>query len=155
MFGRDYEEIGSSSKGLILKNSGKVKIQWGKSLIDLLDNNGRLNVKLQDVIKSVTNESDIKKDGFYFYNGNLFAKVGDTLLQLTSESGNTYVSFLIEQELTSEQKHTALTNIGFVYPTQKDSNIYPTNGIIYIEEIMRELLIQKDILQKLLKKVLV
>ena len=134
MFGRDYEEIGSSSKGLILKNSGKVKIQWGKSLIDLLDNNGRLNVKLQDVIKSVTNESDIKKDGFYFYNGNLFAKVGDTLLQLTSESGNTYVSFLIEQELTSEQKHTALTNIGFVYPTQKDSNIYPTNGIIYIED---------------------
>ena len=126
------EEIGSSNKDLILK--GNVKIQWGKKLINLLDSNGNLNIKIQPLIKKVLSEDEIKTNGFYYYNNNLIAKIGNEILEIISESGNIYVSFMSEQKTTSEQKYTALKNIGFIYEKESDENIYPTNGIIYIEE---------------------
>lgn len=134
MFGRGYEELGSSDKGLILKNSGKVKIQWGKKFIDLLDSDGNLNVKLQAIIKPIKSQDDIKQDGFYFYDQNLIAKVGEEILVLTSNEGDTYVSFIEKQDVSSESKYIALQNIGFIYPSISDSNVYPTSGIIYVEE---------------------
>jgi hypothetical protein len=88
------EEIGSSNKDLILK--GNVKIQWGKKLINLLDSNGNLNVKIQPLIKKVLSEDEIKTNGFYYYNNNLIAKIGNEILEIISESGNIYVSFMSE-----------------------------------------------------------
>ena len=149
MFGRDYEEIGSSSKGLILKNSGKVKIQWGKTFIDLLDSNGNLNVKLQSLIKTVSSKSDIKQDGFYFYNQSLYAKIGDKIILLSSEGTESlYVSFLEEQKTSDEQKYIALKNIGFIYPTQNEQNIYPKNGIVYIEDTQSLFIVNDGVLTK-------
>lgn len=149
MFGRDYEEIGNSSKGLILKNSGKVKIQWGKTFIDLLDSNGNLNVKLQSLIKTVSSKSDIKQDGFYFYNQSLYAKIGDKIVLLSSEGTESlYVSFLEEQKTSDEQKYIALKNIGFIYPTQNEQNIYPKNGIVYIEDTQSLFIVNDGVLTK-------
>lgn len=82
MFGRGFEEIGSSDKGLIIKNSGKVKIQWGKTFIDLLDANGRLNVKLQEIVQKVPTLIGLKSNGLYFCNGKLVAKVDDEIIEL-------------------------------------------------------------------------
>ena len=148
MFGRDYEEIGSAEKGLILKNSGKVKIQWGKKFIDLLDSNGNLNAKVQSLIKKVSSENEIKDDGFYYYDDKLIAKIGDNVLELTSESGTTFVSFMVEQETTDEQKYTALKNIGFLYKNQSDYNVYPKNGIIYIEDSQSLFIVNNGTLSK-------
>ena len=148
MFGRDYEEIGSAEKGLILKNSGKIKIQWGKKFIDLLDSNGNLNAKVQSLIKKVSSENEIKDDGFYYYNDKLIAKVGNNVLELTQESGTTFVSFMIEQEATDEQKYTALKNIGFIYENQSEYNTYPKNGIIYIENSKSLFIVNNGMLTK-------
>lgn len=130
-FGRNYEEIGSSDKGLILKNSGKVKIQWGKSFIDLLDNNGKLNVKVEKLIKEVSSEDSITEDGFYFINGSIKVKVGEKIMEVAINSDTAFISFLSEQEVNSEEKLRALKNIGFIYENISKENIYPQNGIIY------------------------
>lgn len=148
MFGRDYEEIGSDEKGLILKNSGKVKIQWGKKFIDLLDSDGNLNVNIKPLIRKASSDSDLKDDGFYYYDDKLIAKVGNNILELTQESGTTFVSFMIEQEATDEQKYTALKNIGFIYENQSEYNTYPKNGIVYIENSKSLFIVNNGMLTK-------
>ena len=71
MFGNSVEEVGSTSKNLILKTAGKIKIQFGKKFIDLLDSNGNLNVGLASVIRKVSSEEKIVSDGFYYCNGDI------------------------------------------------------------------------------------
>ena len=50
----DRQEIGSKDSELILK--GKVKVQWGNKLIDLLNNKGELNVKKKPFVTTITSK---------------------------------------------------------------------------------------------------
>lgn len=132
IFGGNHEEIGSTDKNLILKTQGKIRIQWGKKFIDLLDNDGNINCGLKNIINQVSSEDSIKKDGFYYLNGALIACVGGQKIIISSESGNTFVSFLVQQDTTNDQKKIAQKNIGFYYDSKKDINV--TNGIAYVED---------------------
>lgn len=73
VFGKSCEEIGSSTKELILKSSGKIKLQWGNKFIDLLDKNGNINSKQKDPIIKVESEKEMLKPGIYYLTSkNLF-----------------------------------------------------------------------------------
>ena len=113
MFGRDYEEIGDSKKGLILKNSGKIKIQWGSTFLDLLDKEGKLNIKepIKDIdfITTVSNISDIKKAGTYY-----------------DETLNQFVIYFDEDKYIT----LPLTSIKISESAVKPVNIYENKNVI-------------------------
>jgi len=44
------------------------------------------------------------------------AKTGENILNIALTSGMTFISFVEEQTLKSDEKYTSLKNIGFIYP---------------------------------------
>lgn len=136
LFGRSYTSIGESSNDLLLKTRGQIKIQWGNKFIDLIKD-GKLNYN-DKLINSVTTIQDIStsKNGIYYVeeDSSLWVVIGGNLLNI-KDSTNTYVSFLEKQTTTGDQKHTALTNIGFLYPSIEQAKLANlTSGIVYIED---------------------
>ncbi len=57
VFGRNYEEIGSDTGGIILK--GKIKFKFGNKFLDLLNSNGELS---EDLINSLLKEIEELKN---------------------------------------------------------------------------------------------
>lgn len=133
LFGRSYAQTGSTDSDYIIKTRGQIKIQVGKHFVDLLKD-GKLNVDAK-FINTVKTKDDIGvKDGLYVTDdGSVYLKVGDKIINLVGEIGDTYVSFMAKQETTSEQKETALKNVGFLYNSleEVDENAIQ-NGIIYV-----------------------
>ena len=143
LFGSGYDTVGSSNSNFLIKTKGKVKIQWGSKYIDLIKD-GKINVDSKFIFK----EKEVGvKDGIYIIGDGDDAKVvisiGGSQIDLKGETGTTYVSFLGGQETTSEQKYTALQNIGFIY---KDLSAVQTNGlqngVVYIESDQKLYIVQ-------------
>ena len=143
LFGSGYDTVGSSNSNFLIKTKGKVKVQLGSKYIDLIKD-GKINVDSKFIFK----EKEVgAKDGIYIIDDGDDTKVvisiGGTQINLKGETGTTYVSFLGEQETTSEQKYTALQNIGFIY---KDLSAIQTdglkNGVVYIESEQKLYIVQ-------------
>lgn len=149
LFGKNYQEAGSSSSPLLLRSNGEIKLQWGNKFIDLVKN-GKINSEAKDCIFTVDTSDEIKANGIYLVteDSSIWINVEDTKAKL-SDNGTTYVSFLIEQETTPEQKQQALTNLGLIY-----ENIDALNkanlitGLAYVVESNKLYLIQNKVVSE-------
>ena len=82
MFGN---EIGSLGENLVLNTAGKVKIRFGQKYVDLLNDKGQLNVPIPKIIKSIKSKSEMKTNGFYYLDNNLFAHIDGVTLPILKE----------------------------------------------------------------------
>lgn len=149
LFGKNYQEAGSSSSPLLLRSNGEIKLQWGNKFIDLVKN-GKINSEAKDCIFTVDTSDEIKANGIYLVteDSSIWINVEGTKAKL-SDNDTTYVSFLTEQKTTPEQKQQALTNLGLIY-----ENIDALNkanlitGLAYVVESNKLYLIQNKIVSE-------
>lgn len=135
MFGKAYDTVGSADKNLILQTRGDLKVRWGNKYIDLIKN-GKINVDV-DLLKKIDNKDSIIKDGIYLVenedHSEVWLQIGNSLINLLGEIGTTYVSYVGIQEVTVDEKFTALSNIGFFYQTLEDvKKASVQKGLVYI-----------------------
>lgn len=122
MFGKTYNTVGSTDSNFIIKTKGDLKVQWGGKYIDIIKN-GKIASPSPNILKEVQVEDQITEDGLYLVSDTqeIIAQVNNTKVNLSNSSGATYISFLQEQpDITSDQKYTALSNIGFYYESLED-----------------------------------
>lgn len=150
MFGRSYSQVGSSSSDFLIKTKGQVKIQWGNKFIDLIKD-GKINID-SPIVTLVSSKDNIgNKDGIYVTEaGTVHIQINSNIIDLSTDSNmKSYVSFLEEQNTTSENKYIALKNIGLIYPNI--ANITDSalkSGIIYIESEKKLYIVDNGVLSE-------
>lgn len=149
LFGKNYQEAGSSSSPLLLRSNGEIKLQWGNKFIDLVKN-GKINSEAKDYIFTVDTSDEIKANGIYLVteDSSIWINVEGTKTRL-SDTNTTYVSFLTEQETTPEQKQQALTNLGLIYENIDALNkANLVTGLAYVVETNKLYLIQNRVVSE-------
>lgn len=149
LFGKNYQEAGSSSSPLLLRSNGEIKLQWGNKFIDLIKN-GKINSEAKDYIFTVDTSDEIKANGIYLVteDSSIWINVEGTKTKL-SNTDTTYVSFLTEQETTPEQKQQALTNLGLIYENIDALNkANLVTGLAYVVETNKLYLIRNKVVSE-------
>lgn len=149
LFGKNYQEAGSSSSPLLLRSNGEIKLQWGNKFIDLVKN-GKINSEAKDYIFTVDTSDEIKANGIYLVteDSSIWINVEGTKTRL-SDTSTTYVSFLTEQKTTPEQKQQALTNLGLIYENIDALNkANLVTGLAYVVETNKLYLIQNKVVSE-------
>lgn len=149
LFGKNYQEAGSSSSPLLLRSNGEIKLQWGNKFIDLIKN-GKINSEAKDYIFTVDTSDEIKANGMYLVteDSSIWISVEGAKTKL-NDTDTTYVSFLTEQETTPEQKQQALINLGLIYENidaLNKANI--VSGLAYVVESNKLYLIQNGVVSE-------
>lgn len=149
LFGKNYQEAGSSSSPLLLRSNGEIKLQWGNKFIDLIKN-GKIDSEAKDYIFTVDTSDEIKANGIYLVteDSSIWINVEGTKTKLNN-TDTTYVSFLTEQETTPEQKQQALTNLGLIYENINALNkANLVTGLAYVVESNKLYLIQNKVVSE-------
>lgn len=149
LFGKNYQEAGSSSSPLLLRSNGEIKLQWGNKFIDLVKN-GKINSEAKDYIFTVDTSDEIKANGIYLVteDSSIWINVEGTKTKLNN-TDTTYVSFLTEQETTPKQKQQALTNLGLIYENIDALNkANLVTGLAYVVESNKLYLIQNKVVSE-------
>lgn len=149
LFGKNYQEAGSSSSPLLLRSNGEIKLQWGNKFIDLVKN-GKINSEAKDYIFTVDTSDEIKANGIYLVteDSSIWINIEGTKTKL-NDTDTTYVSFLTEQETTPEQKQQALTNLGLIYENIDALNkANLVTGLAYVVEANKLYLIQNKVVSE-------
>lgn len=140
--GQNSNVIGSDNTNLILKGKA-IRVQWGNRFIDLIKD-GKINVEYQDSIKIITDPDN--ENGFY-----IDPETQEIWVCLEGQkvnlAGNSYLSFMVEQQLTAEQKYRTLSNAGFYYKTLEEVQDIQ-GGIIYVEDKKKLYIVQSGQLQE-------
>lgn len=129
--GKPSNTVGDKDSVLVLRGSS-VRVQWGNKFIDLIKN-GKVNVEYDKILKKVDSVESIKQDGIYLVEDQIWINIDGTKVQLAGTNSDIYVSFAETQKIESDQKTTALKNIGFYYNTLEEAKAAGiSSGIIYV-----------------------
>lgn len=133
IFGSTYEEVGNLSANLVLQTAGKIKIRFGKKFIDLLDEKGNINVKIPKILNEVKSKDEMKSDGLYILDGDLYIYYKGNIIQATGIEGH-FIDYENNQKLSQEQINRAQNNIGLTFDSTKDALKTISEGIIFIQD---------------------
>lgn len=147
-----YETVGSSSSNLLLKSNGTIRVQWGNKLIDLIKN-GKIasGTEKSEQVFVISDESELGSDGVYVLDTDAktqlwVCKDGE---QYNITGTDLYISAIDKQEITAEQKHQAMLNLGLIYSTleeAQESGIQ--NGFVYITDTKQIYTVREGIFEE-------